>query len=160
MYIHRSLENQDLETICNFPQSIEELFFVSPKFKYPLTPEQILELLKDRYEPTVVVDKSKNEVVAYANIYGLDSTECSCWLGNVIVSHEYRGKGVAKYLLDNILDKAKHKLGMKKIQLSCHNTNSRGMAFYYKYGFKPVDIRITTLEENKIITIQMNKDLF
>lgn len=38
----RGLMPEDLETISSFAQSPEEMFYVSPKFDYPLTPEQIL----------------------------------------------------------------------------------------------------------------------
>ncbi|WP_235847542.1 GNAT family N-acetyltransferase [Paenibacillus tuaregi] len=142
MYSHRSLDHKDLETICSFPQTEEELSYVSPKFVYPLTPDQILNLLEGRFEPTVILDNRTNEVVAYANIYGYDAEEGCGWLGNVIVSPKYRGQGAARYLLDVMLDKAKNNLGCKMMQLACHNTNSRGLAFYTKYGFKPFDIEI------------------
>lgn len=61
MYIHRNLENIDLETICTFPQNEEELYYISPRFTYPLTPDQILSLLQDRHEPTVVLNKHTNQ---------------------------------------------------------------------------------------------------
>jgi len=70
LYTHRRLSHDDLDTICEFPRTVEELYFVIPRFKHPLplTPEQILELLKDRFEPTVVIDPVVNKVVAYANL--------------------------------------------------------------------------------------------
>ncbi|MDI4646922.1 hypothetical protein [Cohnella hashimotonis] len=69
MYVQRVLESRDLDTICTFPQSEEELFYVSPRFVFPLTPEQILSLVEDRFEPTVIIDDATQEVVAYANVY-------------------------------------------------------------------------------------------
>lgn len=47
MYFQRSLEICDLETISSFPQSQEELFFINPRFIYPLTPDQILDRRQD-----------------------------------------------------------------------------------------------------------------
>lgn len=77
-------------------------------------------------------------------------------MGNVIVSPEHRGCGAAKVLLYVMKNKAKENYGITKLLLSCHNTNSRGLTFYYKYGFKPSDITITKLEDDKkMITIQM-----
>lgn len=89
MYLHRKLETRDLEAICTFPQSEEELLFMSPRFVYPLTSDQIIGLAKDRFEPTVIIDKQTEKVVAYANIY---KDEDGFWLGNVVVSPEYRGQ--------------------------------------------------------------------
>ncbi|WP_339276905.1 GNAT family N-acetyltransferase [Paenibacillus sp. FSL W8-0426] len=159
MYIHRNLENIDLETICTFPQNEEELYYISPRFTYPLTPDQILNLLQDRHEPTVVLNKHTNEVVAYANIYGNDPVERTCWLGNVIVSPGYRGTGAAPFLIGVMLDKAKNSMGSQTLRLACHSTNSRGLAFYAKQGFKPFGVRITKTEEKSMITIHMVKGL-
>ncbi|OPA75395.1 GNAT family N-acetyltransferase [Paenibacillus selenitireducens] len=154
MYSYRTLSNEDLEAICMFPQSVEELLYVSPKFKFPLSPNQIIELLENRVEPTVIVQEYTGDLIAYANLYGIE--EDTCWLGNVIVSPKYRGCGTAEVLLNVMINKAKEKYGIKKLLLSCHNTNSRGLAFYYKNGFKPCDIRITKLEDDKKkIAIQM-----
>lgn len=159
MFTHRSVQNEDLYSICALPQSKEELFYIGPKFTYPLTPEQILDALKERVEPTVVLEEKTNEVAAYANIYGYDSEALIGWLGNVIVSPKYRGQGAAIYLLNVMLDKAKYNLGIKTINLACHNTNSRGLAFYSKIGFKPFDIKLTNIEGRKIIAIHMSKEL-
>lgn len=143
MYVYRSLEDKDLKVISAFPQSEEELKYISPRFNYPLTPNQIVDLLKDRLEATVIIEQATDEVIAYANIYGYDVEESTCWLGNVIVSLKYRGQGASVYLLNVMLEKAKHDLGVKTIRLACHNTNSRGLAFYSKYGFKTYNMKIT-----------------
>ena len=50
-----------------FPQTPEELFYVSPRSEFPWTPEQVLSLLENRYDPTVIVEESRGQVVAYAN---------------------------------------------------------------------------------------------
>lgn len=80
------------------------------------------------------------------------SEEDSFWLGNVIVSPEYRGKGASEYLINVMLEK-------ETLRLACHNTNSRGLAFYSKYGFKPFDIKIINLGSERFITIHMIKKL-
>lgn len=157
MYVARKLRENDLEAICAFPQSEEELFYMSPKFRYPLTPDQIMSLLANRFEPTVIEDSSTGQVAAYANLY--DKTEELCWLGNVICSPAHRGKGAAKLLISTMMENAKHTLSAKKLILSCHNTNTRGLAFYHKLGFNPVGMKVQTLEEKKVITIQMLKEL-
>lgn len=149
--------NEDLKSISSFPQSKEELFYISPRLKFPLTPDQILKLLENRYEPTVIVNEKSGQVVAYANLY--DYKDDVCWLGNVIVSKDFRGKGAANYLLETMLMKAKSIYKVKHLLLSCHSTNSRGLAFYHKHGFTPIDMRITNLDEQKIITIQMKLEI-
>ncbi len=104
------------------------------------------------------MDSDKQEAVAYANIYK-DEDHGDFWLGNVIVSSDYRGKGASQYLLQVMLEKAKFNLGANQIKLACHSTNSRGLAFYTKLGFKPFDIKISSIGANKFITIHMSLDL-
>lgn len=136
MYTFRALLPSDLETIAAFPQNETDLFFMFPKAVYPLTPEQIEEAAKKRLKPTVVL--LDDEVVAHANLYDVDAD--SCWLGNVIVSPNHRGKGVSKYLIEVMQSIAKEQLKVKRLKLVCLNTNTRGLFFYTKSGFKPFDI--------------------
>ena len=157
MYFERRLEISNLDSICSFPQSQEELFFMSPRFVYPLTPDQILNLVKDRFEPTVIINRESSEVVAYANIY--KDEEGSFWLGNVIVSPKFRGKEASQYLINVMLNKAKYNLKTDSIKLACHSTNARGLAFYSKHGFKPFDIKISGSEDKRFITIHMSKEI-
>ena len=79
MFTHRLLEDKDLETICTFPQSVEELFFMFPKATHPLTPEQLLDIAENRHDLTVVL---VNGVVAgYANFIEVhEGSHCSVML--------------------------------------------------------------------------------
>ena len=54
-----------------------------PEIGIPLTPDQILSLLENRFDPTVIVEESTGQVVAYANFY--EDADGSLWLGNVVV---------------------------------------------------------------------------
>jgi len=158
MYTYRPLLDDDLPVICSFPKTPEELLYISPRSKFPLTPEQVLNLLEDRYEPTVLIEETTGQVVGYANLY--EETGGTLWLGNVIVAPSHRGRGAAQKLLQTMIAIARDKYGMKQIHLSCHNTNSRGLAFYHRLGFVPFDMRITTMDDHqKTITIQMRLNL-
>ncbi|MEK6991426.1 MULTISPECIES: GNAT family N-acetyltransferase [Paenibacillus] len=158
LYTYRPLNELDLELICGFPQTPEELFYMSPRSGFPLTPQQVMDLLENRLEPTVIVEASTDRPVAYANFY--DVKDGSAWLGNVIVAPDHRGKGASKELLQTMMRLAKTKYGVNSLHLSCHNTNTRGLVFYHKQGFKPYEVNITTLNgDAAMITIQMKRDL-
>lgn len=129
---------------------------MSPRFVYPLTSNQIIGLAKDRFEPTVIIDKQTEKVVEYANIY---KDKDGFWLGNVVVAPEYRGQGASQYLIQVMMDKAKNLLKLEQLKLVCHNTNSRGLAFYSKLGFKPYDLKSVFIGQTKLITILMSKEL-
>lgn len=156
---HRNLAEHDLETICSFPQSAEELFYIGPRFVYPLTPNQILKMLENRESPTVVVEG--NDIpIAYANLYDINHDESTCWLGNVILASSHRGKGVSEYLLNALMKSALEEHKIRKLKLYCHNTNTRALIFYIKQGFIPCGSKLIENHENKkIVSIEMEREL-
>ncbi|MBB6732383.1 GNAT family N-acetyltransferase [Cohnella zeiphila] len=161
MFEHRPLEETDLETISSFPQTAEELFYIGPRFEFPLTPEQIRGMLEGRTNPTVVVDSLQgNRPVAYANLYDHNPEDSSCWLGNVIVSDEYRGRGAAEHLIGAMEDAARNGHGLRRLKLYCHNPNTRALIFYCKIGFRPCGAKtIVNREGQKIVAVEMVKEL-
>ncbi|MDR6555265.1 GNAT family N-acetyltransferase [Paenibacillus qinlingensis] len=138
MYTCRPASTEDLHIISTFPRNAEELYFMSPAFQFPLTPEQLIASTQNRLKQTVVVDE-KGQVLGYANIYGYEEGN-RCWLGNVIVSSEARGKGAAESLIRTMMAQAKDELQVKELHLVCHNVNTRGLLFYAKLGFKPYQV--------------------
>ncbi|KWX73409.1 hypothetical protein AMQ84_23255 [Paenibacillus riograndensis] len=157
---YRSLKPEDLEAICGFVRNPEELFYAGPKFQYPLTPEQILRGLENRYSPTVIMPDSNPEPLAYANLYDKDEDSRSCWLGNVMVSPEYRSTGAAAYLINTMMNEAKFTHGVQNLKLYCHNTNTRALLFYCKNGFNPCGYKIVFNQKGeKIAAIEMQRPL-
>ena len=43
---HRPIAEKDIQVICGFPQSEDELFFWFPKAVFPLTPLQLQDVIK------------------------------------------------------------------------------------------------------------------
>ncbi|KAA8745372.1 GNAT family N-acetyltransferase [Paenibacillus sp. UASWS1643] len=156
MYTIRELKTNDLSSICSFPQNEEELIFSFPKVVFPLTPDQIIETITSRLKPTVVLHN--NNVIAFACLYDVQENTCS--LGNVIVSSEYRGKGVAVFLLQTISTIAKEEYKVETLQLVCQNINTRGLIFYKKQGFNPVDLFWNQRQSGEyVVGIRMQKSL-
>ncbi len=58
-----------------------------------------------------------------------------------------------------MMQKEKENYGVRELFLSCHHTNSRGLAFYHKHSFRPFDLKISQLDGRKIITVQMKRNL-
>jgi ribosomal protein S18 acetylase RimI-like enzyme len=76
------------------------------------------------------------------------------------VSPDYRGKGASHYLIGIMENIGRNKLKVKKIKLVCHNTNTRGILFYRKHGFKPYDISLRVKPTGEYIAgIHMEKSL-
>lgn len=159
MFTHRLLEDKDLETICTFPQSVEELFFMFPKATHPLTPEQLLDIAENRHDLTVVL---VNGVVAgYANFIEVhEGSHCS--IGNLIIKPSERGVGAASYLVNTFVNMAFQRYASSYVRISCFNHNTAGLLLYYNLGFKPVDMEVRKGPDGKrvaLIHMHLSRDV-
>ena len=131
---HRPVEEKDIQVICGFPQSEDELFFFFPKAAFPLSPSQLLDAITQRSDSTVV--ELGGEVVAFANFYRWEAGGCYS-IGNVIVSPSARGRGVGRYLIEQMITLAFSKHQAAEVTVSCFNRNVAGLLLYPKLGFQP-----------------------
>lgn len=134
---HRPVAEKDIQAICGFPQSEDELFFLFPKAEFPLAPSQLQESIAQRSNSTVV--ELDGNVVAFANFYRWE-TAGSCSIGNVIVSPLARGHGVGRYLIEQMIGLAFSKHQATEVTVSCFNQNVAGLLLYPQLGFQPYAI--------------------
>ena len=134
---HRAVSEKDIQLICSFPQSEDELFFLFPKAEFPLAPSQLQDAIAKRSDSTVV--ELAGEVVAFANFYRWENGGI-CSIGNVIVSPATRGRGVGRYLIEQMTSLAFSKHLASEITVSCFNQNVAGLLLYPKLGFQPYAI--------------------
>lgn len=133
----RPVAEKDIQTICSFPQTEDELFFLFPKATFPLTPSQLQDAIARRSDSTVVVlDRA---VVAFANFYRWEAGG-RCSIGNVMVSPNVRGCGVGHFLIQHMVDLAFSKYRAAEVTVSCFNQNTAGLLLYPKLGFQPYAI--------------------
>lgn len=131
---HRPVTEKDIQNICGFPQSEDELFFLFPKADFPLAPSQLQDAIALRADSTVV--ELDGEAVAFANFYRWEVGGC-CSIGNVIVSPAARGRGVGRYLIEQMIRLALSKYQAAEVTVSCFNQNVAGLLLYSKLGFQP-----------------------
>lgn len=134
---HRPVVEQDLAAICAFTQSAAELFYCFPKADFPLAPAQLQAAIEQRSDSTVVV--LEGAVVAFANFYRWESGGV-CAIGNVMVAPAARGRGVARYLIEQMLDAAFTHHQACEVQVSCFNPNVAGLLLYPQLGFRPCGV--------------------
>lgn len=157
MFSYRNAKKEDFDLIATFPQNRTEVFYMYPKGLYPLDSEQLYLTSQTRQLTTVI--EYEEEVVGYCNVYDLVEGE-HCWLGNVIISPRFRGKGAGKYLINLMIERAKKELSVKELRLVCHNTNTKALLLYYKMGFKPYDMKaINDYNNDEIVGIKMTKNV-
>ena len=131
---HRSVIEKDIEVICRFPQSEDELFFLFPKAEFPLAVAQLQDAIAQRSDSTVV--ELGGEIVAFANFYRWEAGG-RCSIGNVIVSPAFRRRGVGRYLIEQMIDLAFSKHRATEVSVSCFNQNVAGLLLYPQLGFQP-----------------------
>lgn len=131
---HRPVSENDIQVVCRFPQSEDELFFLFPKAEFPLDASQLRAAIAQRSDSTVV--QLGGEVVAFANFYRWEAGG-GCSIGNVIVSPAARGHGVGRYLIERMIALAFSKYQAAEVTVSCFNQNIAGLLLYSKLGFLP-----------------------
>lgn len=153
---HRPVKESDLRLICSFAQSPEELFHAYPKAVYPLTPAQLQQAIDQRRNSTVV--ELGGEVVAFANFYRWQDGVCC--IGNVLVAADARGRGVAQYLVEAMIELARTRHAAAQVQISCFNSNTAGLLLYTKLGFEPfrLEERLTP-EAARVALLHMRRRL-
>jgi ribosomal protein S18 acetylase RimI-like enzyme len=79
------------------------------------------------------------EVIAFANFYQWEAGG-RCSIGNVIVSPAERGRGVGRYLIEQMISLAFSKHQAAEVTVSCFNQNVAGLLLYPQLGFQPYAI--------------------
>lgn len=137
MCLIRPAKEEDIPSICRFPESEDELFFMFPKASYPLTPEQLRTAIAQRSDSMVV--ELEQIPVAFANFYRREKGG-SCAIGNVAVASSARRRGVGRYLIEQMIRLAFLKHGAQEVSVSCFHHNIAGLLLYPKLGFQPYAI--------------------
>ncbi len=137
----RKATDKDFATVCRFPRSARELFYMYPQGDFPLTEEQLAAVSAQRSDPTVVLCDGK--VAGYANFYDVAPGNY-CAIGNAVVSPRLRGRGIGEYLIRTMERLAREKHGATEIRLSCFSTNTRGILLYTKMGYLPREVEQRT----------------
>lgn len=78
----------------------------------------------------------EDQIAGTAGLYRLSDTICE--LRKMYLAKEHRGRGLGKFLIDNMITIAKEK-GYKFIELETASVLKEAIALYKKYGFKEFD---------------------
>lgn len=136
-FTYRPIKEEEINLICELPKSEKELYYMFPKASYPLTYNQLKEAIDLRFDSTVI--ELNGKLAGFANFYeAVPNDHCS--LGNVVVNPDFRGCGVAQFLVESMESIAKQKYNAKELHISCFNTNTPGILLYTKLGYAPSEI--------------------
>ncbi len=130
----RAARESDLAIIADFATSAEELYFVHPSARYPLTAHQLLPNFQQRKGNSVITHEGA--VIGFANYINVIEGE-SATIGNVIIDPAQRGRGAGKALLLAMERMAKEQYQVRLSIIPCFNTNTYGLHFYHNLGYVP-----------------------
>lgn len=82
----------------------------------------------------VIVEKDNGKIIGMVAGYIDNSIEEISYISIVAVQKEYRGKSIAKKLLQKYIDECKEK-NLKGIHLYTHKTNITALTMYKNFGF-------------------------
>ncbi|MBA1248047.1 GNAT family N-acetyltransferase [Pseudomonas luteola] len=134
---HRAATLDDLQAVCHFPQSREELFYSYPTAQWPLTRDQLAEAYANRQGSTVVL--LNNRLAAFANFFRCQPGE-RCDLGNLMVAPWARRMGIAQHLIGVMEQQACQQHGVRFLHAACFSSNTPGLLLYTHLGYLPVSI--------------------
>ncbi|QHG66942.1 GNAT family N-acetyltransferase [Pseudomonas putida] len=154
---HRPVHASDIPAICCFPQGPDELYYMFPKAIYPLTPAQLSDAIAQRNGSTVV--EGDGLVLGFANFYKAEHGGV-CALGNVVVAPAVRGQGVARYLVQCMIELAREQFAAREVWVSCFNHNTAGLLLYPQLGFVPFGIEERQAQDGRrVALVQMKQQL-
>ncbi len=129
---------RDYPAICGLTDSEAELFRIYPRGRYPLTPQQIEKLARERIALTVAEDAA-GHIIGFANLYDHAPGRWA-FIGNLIIATPQRGKGLGKALLTHMIAIAFEELALPEVRISVFADNTAALLLYRSVGFTPYDI--------------------
>jgi ribosomal protein S18 acetylase RimI-like enzyme len=129
----RAVRDADLPAICAFAHSAEELYYLAPRARFPLSVDQLAASIAQRSDSSVVC--RGDQVLAFANIYKREQD--ACYVGNVAVAAQTRRQGVARFLMQRMAQLATERHGARELRVSCFNPNTAGLLLYSRLGYTP-----------------------
>ncbi|WP_375055125.1 GNAT family N-acetyltransferase [Zobellella sp. DQSA1] len=147
---HRAATFADLAIVCTFATSAEELFYCFPKARFPLTEAQLEQAVRERAGATVV--ELDGDVVGFADFYRWQHGG-ACAIGNVMVAPQARGRGVGRYLIQQMVVLATSRYQAREVQVSCFNQNLAGLLFYPRLGFEPYGLEPRTAPDGTPVAL-------
>ena len=130
------MEIRELKTISEMISQLSVMQELYPSLTEIQYHEMLSEMLPNNYGQIAVFENEK--CVGISGYWIGTKLWCGKYLelDNVIVSKEYRSKGVGKILSD-FLDKKAHLNNCTILVLDAYTSNFKAHRFYYNQGFSP-----------------------
>lgn len=112
----------------------QELFWVAPRTRSPLTPEKVIAWSADRDYPRVVTEHPVVAPLAYGELHYMPGSRSHVWLGHLLVAPACRGRGVGQVLTRLLLAEAFERLRARRASLVVFPDNVAAIHCYVRAG--------------------------
>lgn len=136
----RPFEPKDAATVALWmSRSPEELFMLSSSLTFPVEADTIVEYAEKtdpgthRLYSVLLVDTDNH--VGHFEIKNVNERHRIGTGAHIILSHEYRGKGMGRDLVELLTKVGFSTLDLHRISLSVHTVNRNAIAAYVKAGY-------------------------
>lgn len=126
-------ETDLLQTLINWFNNEDELkLWAGPSIRFPYTISTFTEDIKIKQLASFALLNDQNDFVGFGQFYNrLDH----CHLGRLVIAPELRGQGVAKTLLELLMNEGKKQLKLDRYSLFVLEHNQNAIKAYKKSGF-------------------------
>ncbi len=131
----REMNLADVDCVC----VLEEMAFSMPWHK-----ESFIEMIENKDALYLVADDEQAGVIGCC---GVRSIVGEGDISNVVVHPDYRKKGVAYQMLNELLSRAEQDFGIKEFTLEVRCSNETAIHLYEKLGFVSEGVRKNFYEE-------------
>jgi RimJ/RimL family protein N-acetyltransferase len=146
------LEQKDFKKIVEWNNNKTADFLLQwsgPVYKYPLTEEQIQDFFdsyvnkeKDTLFVYKIVDIKSNEMIGTIELDERDTQNKIGRVGRFLIGEEsYRGKGIGRIVLNEIVRIGFEELGLSKITLGVFDFNIGAIKCYERVGFVKEELK-------------------
>lgn len=146
-----SANESHFDGICALVSSAEQLYLIHPNAVYPWDHQQLFKLMDERQDLTVLLEN--DQVVGFANLYKVMATQ-SAFLGNVVIAHSHRGRGLGKALVAHMATICTQKYQATP-HLAVFNDNTAALLLYAQMGFVPYALEARQTLANKPTALLM-----
>ncbi len=148
----REATPKDFSGVAKLVKNRQELLYIYPSGKFPLTPAQIKELYEARRDFTVLTQKDK--IIGFANLYDYLENRF-VFVGNVVIDEAYRGCGKGKKLISHMINLAEKKYLLPEVRISVFADNADALYLYLDFGFEIYAKEIRNYQNRDLLLLHL-----
>lgn len=150
--------------IARWVNTPEQMRWLAPSTKLPLTSDKILNWKKPGGQAFVYMQTSDSQPIGYGELNPMRRYLDHLWLGHVIIRPDQRGMGSGRLLVQALLKEAFQERLATRVLLIVFPDNTPAVQCYLHVGFKITDEEFHKFDsegvEQRLLRLEMTTDRF